>query len=58
MDRWDVTAVLGIVLLGIGLSLLAPWLGLSVAGTVLLALGITGAISAERPQGATRKGGA
>ncbi|MEV3848101.1 hypothetical protein AB0J30_15055 [Streptomyces microflavus] len=48
MDRWDVLALLGIVCLGVGLGLLAPWLGVSVAGLVLLTLGVTGALLAER----------
>ena len=40
MDRWDVTALIGIVLLGCGLWLLAPWLGLFVTGAVLLGAGL------------------
>ncbi|SBT89386.1 hypothetical protein GA0115233_100933 [Streptomyces sp. DI166] len=48
MDRWDVMALCGIVLLGAGLCLLAPWLGLTVTGLVLLALGLSGSIAAER----------
>lgn len=48
MDRWDVLALLGIALLGIGLGLLAPWLGVATAGLVLLAVGITGALSELR----------
>ncbi|GAA2789996.1 hypothetical protein XF35_41725 [Streptomyces platensis subsp. clarensis] len=48
MDRWDVLALLGIALLGIGLGLLAPWLGVAVAGLVLLAVGVTGALGELR----------
>lgn len=48
MDRWDVLALLGVVLLGLGLSLLAPWLGITAAGVVLLALGVIGAGVNER----------
>ncbi len=40
MDRWDLLALVGVVLLGTGLALLAPWLGISVAGALLLAAGI------------------
>lgn len=48
MDRWDVLALLGVVLLGAGLALLTPWLGIAVAGAVLLALAVAGAVAAER----------
>lgn len=48
MDRWDVLALLGIVLLGVGLWLLAPWIGFTVAGACLLALGITGSVFTEK----------
>ncbi|MFB7171096.1 hypothetical protein ACFCYM_09775 [Streptomyces sp. NPDC056254] len=48
MDRWDVLALAGVLLLGAGLYLLAPWLGIAVPGAVLLAVGLGGAISAER----------
>lgn len=48
MDRWDLLALLGIVCLGGGLALLAPWLGIAVAGLVLLVLGVAGAVSTER----------
>ncbi|WP_327162851.1 hypothetical protein [Streptomyces zaomyceticus] len=48
MDRWDVLALLGIALLGIGLGLLAPWLGIAAAGLVLLVVGITGALGELR----------
>lgn len=59
MDRWDVLALLGIVLLGLGLGLLAPWLGVAAAGLVLLAVGIGGALGelrAARPSGQLQKG--
>lgn len=48
MDRWDVLGLLGIALLGAGLALLAPWLGVAVAGLALLAVSITGAVITER----------
>lgn len=48
MDRWDALALLGVVLLGAGLFLVAPWLGVTVTGAVLLAVGLGGAIAAER----------
>ncbi|MFJ2002170.1 hypothetical protein [Streptomyces chartreusis] len=48
MDRWDVLALIGIVLLGAGLWLLAPWLGLTVAGAVTLAVGLFGSVIAEK----------
>ncbi|MEU9654205.1 hypothetical protein AB0E00_35655 [Streptomyces sp. NPDC048110] len=48
MDRWDVLALLGVVALGAGLWLVAPWLGLSVVGAVLLAAGVGGSVIAER----------
>ncbi|GEC02964.1 hypothetical protein SSP24_06190 [Streptomyces spinoverrucosus] len=48
MDRWDVLALLGIVLLGTGLWLIAPWLGLTVGGAVLLGVGLCGSVLAER----------
>lgn len=48
MDRWDVLSLLGVLGLGVGLGLLAPWLGVAVAGLVLLGLGLGGAVCAER----------
>ncbi|MFM9563259.1 MULTISPECIES: hypothetical protein [Streptomyces] len=48
MDRWDVLALLGIVLLGSGLWLLAPWLGLTAAGGVLLVVGLGGSVFEEK----------
>ena len=51
MDRWDVITALGIALLGTGLSLLTLWLGIAVAGLLLVALGVTGALGAERTAG-------
>ena len=48
MDRWDVLSLLGVLGLGIGLGLLAPWLGVSVAGLVLLGIGLGGAVYAEK----------
>ncbi|MFE9737331.1 hypothetical protein [Streptomyces sp. NPDC006477] len=48
MDRWDVLALLGIAGLGTGLGMLAPWLGVAVAGLVLLVVGIAGALGELR----------
>jgi hypothetical protein len=48
VDRWDVMALLGIVLLGCGLWLIAPWLALTVGGGLLLVVGLGGSIAAER----------
>jgi hypothetical protein len=48
MDRWDVLAALGVVLIGLGLALLAPWLGIAVAGVLLLVGGVGGGVLAER----------
>jgi hypothetical protein len=48
VDRWDALALLGIALLGAGLWLLAPWLGLAVTGAALLAVGLAGSVTAER----------
>jgi hypothetical protein len=48
VDRWDVLALIGTVLLGSGLWLLAPWLGLSVAGGVLLVVGLGGSVVEEK----------
>lgn len=48
MDRWDVLALLGTALLGAGLGLVAPWLGIAAVGVVLLGIGIVGALLTER----------
>ncbi|WP_181800289.1 hypothetical protein [Streptomyces ipomoeae] len=48
MDRWDVLALLGAVLLGSGLWLIAPWLALTVVGGVILAVGLGGSVYAEK----------
>ncbi|MGW1127467.1 hypothetical protein [Streptomyces sp. NPDC002526] len=48
MDRWDVLVLLGVGLVGTGLFLLAPWLGVTAAGAVLLAVGVLGAHGANR----------
>ncbi|MEW2635253.1 hypothetical protein AB0903_27315 [Streptomyces sp. NPDC048389] len=48
MDRWDVLALLGIVFLGSGLWLIAPWLGLTVVGGALLVVGLGGSVYAEK----------
>ncbi|MET9204107.1 hypothetical protein ABZW38_02895 [Streptomyces bacillaris] len=51
MDRWDVLVLVGVIFVGLGLFLLAPWLGITVTGLVLLAVGVTGAHSANRTTG-------
>lgn len=48
MDLWDVLALLGIVGLGAGLWMLAPWLGVSVASSVLIAVALSGSILSEK----------
>jgi hypothetical protein len=48
VDRWDVMALLGTVLLGCGLWLIAPWLALTATGGALLVTGLGGSITAER----------
>ncbi|MEU0001554.1 hypothetical protein ABZ069_32015 [Streptomyces microflavus] len=48
VDRWDVLALLGVSLIGLGLFLLAPWLGITVAGVALLAVSAAGAHGANR----------
>lgn len=54
MDRWDVLALLGVLMVGCGLGLLAPWLGLTVAGGIVLAVGLFGALVSEKTD-ATRE---
>jgi hypothetical protein len=48
VDRWDVLGLVGLVLLGVGLGVLAPWLGMAVAGLVLFAVAVCGAVAAHR----------
>ncbi|MFJ5059033.1 hypothetical protein ACIP96_06390 [Streptomyces nigra] len=48
MDRWDVLGLIGVLLLGGGLGLLAPWLGAAAAGLVLLVLAVCGAVGTQR----------
>ncbi|MGI5443814.1 hypothetical protein ACQEV4_42680 [Streptomyces shenzhenensis] len=50
MDRWDVLGLVGLVLLGGGLGLLAPWLGLAAAGAVLFTVAVCGALAAHRQE--------
>ncbi|NEB00614.1 hypothetical protein [Streptomyces sp. SID13726] len=47
MDRWDVLGLAGVLLLGGGLGLLAPWLGIASAGLVLLTVAVCGAVAAQ-----------
>lgn len=44
MDRWDILAALGIAFIALGLALVAPWLGLTVGGVLLLAAGVAGGV--------------
>ncbi|MFD9064194.1 hypothetical protein ACFVZ3_22025 [Kitasatospora purpeofusca] len=58
MDLWDWLALVGIVLLGSGLALLALWLGLAVTGALLATAGVVGGNLAERADQRDRtKGG-
>lgn len=50
MDRWDVLGLVGLALLGVGLGLRAPWLGVATAGLVLLTVAVCGAVAAYRRQ--------
>ncbi|MEU6952081.1 hypothetical protein [Streptomyces sp. NPDC045714] len=58
MDRWDVLVLVGVSLVGLGLFLLAPWLGITVCGVVLLAVGVAGAHSANRTKTGDQQKGA
>ncbi|MEU7348346.1 hypothetical protein ABZ778_31475 [Streptomyces bacillaris] len=58
VDRWDVLVLLGVALVGLGLFLLAPWLGVTVAGAVLMAVGVAGAHSANRTASGDQQKGA
>ena len=48
MDRYDVLVLLGVLLVCAGLCLLAPWLGLTAAGVLVLAVGLVGAVAREK----------
>ncbi|WP_340382303.1 hypothetical protein U5640_36335 [Streptomyces sp. SS7] len=48
MDRFDVLVLLGVLLVCAGLCLLAPWLGLTVAGALVLGVGLVGAVAREK----------
>lgn len=48
MDLWDVLSLFGIVLLGVGLWLIAPWLALTVMGGASLLVGLAGSVISER----------
>jgi hypothetical protein len=43
IDAFDILALIGLVLFGIGLWLVAPALSLSAVGAVMLAVGLLGA---------------
>ncbi|MFJ9885944.1 hypothetical protein ACIQRW_08785 [Streptomyces sp. NPDC091287] len=58
VDRWDALVLVGVGLIGLGLFLLAPWLGVTVAGLVLLAVGVAGAHSANRTAAGDQQKGA
>jgi hypothetical protein len=47
-DARDVLALIGWLLMVVGLSLVAVWLGLAVGGAVLFWLGVTAARAAAR----------
>jgi hypothetical protein len=48
VDRWDALGLAGVLLLGAGLYLLTPWLGIASAGLVLLAVAVCGAVASQR----------
>ncbi|KLL11571.1 MULTISPECIES: hypothetical protein [Protofrankia] len=48
MDWWDSLVAVGIGGLGVGLGLLAPWLGISVTSLLLIVVGVRGALVQER----------
>lgn len=48
MDGFDMLAAAGVIILGVGLGLLAPWLALAVVGAIMIATGIVGARTAAR----------
>ncbi len=48
MDIWDGIATLGLVLVGVGLWMVAPWLSLTVAGALLILAGVRGSVLAAR----------
>ncbi|MFJ6386438.1 hypothetical protein ACIQJT_02395 [Streptomyces sp. NPDC091972] len=50
MDRWDVFGLVGLLLLGGGLGLLAPWLGVAVAGLLLFTVAVCGALAEHRQE--------
>jgi hypothetical protein len=52
IDRWDVLVLAGVALVGTGLSLLSLWLGLAVAGALLVVLGVAGGTQAGRADAA------
>jgi hypothetical protein len=47
MDRWDLLALIGVALVGAGLALVAPWLGITVVGVILLVAGVAGGVLPE-----------
>lgn len=54
MTIYDGMALVGLMLLGVGLWLIAPALSLSVVGTLLLTGGVLGARQGLRSDGASR----
>ncbi len=55
MDRFDVIALVGLLMLGVGLWLASPALALAVVGALLIAFGVLGAsrrrVPAKRGEG-------
>jgi hypothetical protein len=54
VDRFDVLVLLGVLMVCAGLWLIAPWLGLTVGGAVVLGVGLVGAVAREKSD-ATRE---
>lgn len=57
MDRWDVMALAGVVLVGVGVGFVYWPLALIVPGVLLIALGVAGArtVPAEEEEGQGRQ---
>lgn len=54
MDRFDVLVLLGVLTVGAGLGMRSPWLGVVVAGLIVLGVGLVGAVAREKAD-ATRE---